>query len=66
MSLMDSKRTSENGTATYTAMNHQICPRCYKEMRVEVIGPTMFVGVWDQITYVCKECGTEELQTVRR
>jgi len=65
MSLADSKR-NEVRTATYTIMNHQICPRCYKEMRIEIIGPTMFVGDRDQITYACKECGTEELQTVRR
>jgi hypothetical protein len=65
MSLTDPK-WNDVGTATYTVMNHQICPRCYKEMRIEIIGPTLFVGDWDQITYVCKECGTEELQTVRR
>jgi RNase P subunit RPR2 len=66
MSLMDSKRTSVVGPATYVVMNHQICPKCYKQMRVEVIAPTMFLGNTDHITYVCKECGTEELQTIRR
>ena len=65
MSLMDSKRANNVGTATYVVMNHQICPRCYKEMRVEVITPPMFTGDTDQITYMCNECGTEELQSVR-
>ncbi len=65
MSLMNSKRANNVETATYVVMNHQICPKCYKEMRVEVIAPTMFLGDTDHITYVCKECGTEEMQTVR-
>jgi hypothetical protein len=65
MSLTDSKR-KDVGTATYTVMNHQICPRCFKEMRIAIISPTMFVEDGDQITYACKECGTEELQTIRR
>jgi ribosomal protein S27AE len=66
MTGRDSKRSKIVGAANYIVMNHQICPRCYKEMRVEVIAPPIFGGDRDQINYVCGGCGTQELQTVRR
>ena len=66
MTLNDSRRTNMVGSALHTVLNDQICPRCNQKMRVEIIAPTMFLGDTHQITYVCKECGTKELQTIGR
>ena len=65
MSLTSSKVTNFVGTATRTVMDNQICPRCKQKMRVEILAPTMFLGDHDQITYVCKQCGSEDLHTLR-
>jgi hypothetical protein len=35
-------------------------------MRLSVVAPVMFVETVDHFTYVCKECGTEEIRNVKR
>jgi hypothetical protein len=46
--------------------NIPLCPRCREKMRLCVVAPVMLAETVDHFSYVCKECGTEEIHDIKR